>query len=132
MTGRANLCPCDSGQAFISCCGKFHSGHSIPDTAEQLMRARYSAYVNCNADYLLETLHPEKHSAKLFNELKESFKDIVWSGLQIIELTDGGIGDNTGVVSFQAFYETPEGKFKMVEKSFFSKVSGQWYYKEAL
>lgn len=132
MTGHANLCPCNSGQAFISCCGKYHSGHSIPETAEQLMRSRYSAYVNCNADYLLETLHPEKHTTSILSELKESFKGIVWSGLQILELTDGEVKDKTGIVSFQAFYETAEGKFKMVEKSFFTKVAGQWFYKEAL
>jgi len=132
MTSHTNLCPCNSGQTFINCCGQFHSGQSIPETAEQLMRSRYTAYVNCNADYLLETLHPEKHTPSITEELKESFKGIVWSGLQIHELSDGGVDDETGTVSFHAFYESSEGKFRMDEKSFFSKISGRWYYKEAL
>ena len=132
MASKINLCPCNSGQAFVSCCGIYHSGHSIPETAEQLMRSRYTAYVNCNADYLLETLHPEKHTPEILSELKNSFKDITWSGLQIVELIDGGLKDETGVVSFQAFYESPSGKFRMDEKSLFTKISGRWYYREAM
>ena len=96
------------------------------------MRSRYTAYVNCNANYLIDTLHPEKQTANLLEELKSSFKGILWTGLIINEMADGGVNDDTGTVNFSAFYETAEGKFRMDENSFFVKISGKWYYKEAM
>ena len=38
-------CPCSSGQTYNDCCAPFHRHESLPQTAEQLMRSRYSAYV---------------------------------------------------------------------------------------
>ena len=132
MSSVNNQCPCGTGQPFQMCCGKYHSGESTPETAEQLMRSRYTAYVNSNADYLVDTLHPEKITPTLFNELINSFKGIIWSGLQINELKAGGKNDDKGTVNFSAFYETAEGKFRMDEVSQFVKIAGKWYYKEAL
>jgi len=39
------MCPCGSQKTYESCCGNFHSGLALPETAEELMRSRYSAYV---------------------------------------------------------------------------------------
>ncbi|MET0725475.1 MAG: YchJ family metal-binding protein, partial [Leifsonia sp.] len=50
-------CPCLSGEAYGSCCGRFHAGAVAP-TAVQLMRSRYSAFVVGDAAYLLDTWHP--------------------------------------------------------------------------
>lgn len=38
-------CPCQSGHHYADCCGKFHLKQAFPETAEQLMRSRYTAYV---------------------------------------------------------------------------------------
>lgn len=132
MSSINNQCPCSSGLIHPNCCGQFHSGGLTPETAEQLMRSRYTAYVNNNSDYLVDTLHPEKVTPTLFNELLNSFKGIVWSGLEIKETTGGGKNDDKGTVSFSAFYETAEGKFRMDENSLFVKIADKWYYKEAL
>ena len=131
MSSINNRCPCESGKAHLSCCGQYHSGQLIPETAEQLMRSRYTAYVNCNADYLVDTIHPEKITPTLFNELINSFKGIIWCGLQINEVSGAGKNDDKGTVSFSAFYETAEGKFRMDEKSLFVKIADKWYYKQA-
>lgn len=39
-------CPCGSGNGYMKCCGKIHSDEKIyaNSTAEQVVRARYSAY----------------------------------------------------------------------------------------
>lgn len=132
MASSLNLCPCGSGQSYQNCCGQYHSGIAVPETAEQLMRSRYTAYVNSNSSYLIDTLHPEKHTGNLGNELRESFKGIIWTGLQINELSDGGVDDEVGTVSFSAFYETSDGAFRMDENSLFTRVGGQWFYKESL
>lgn len=125
-------CPCGSGQILVRCCGQFHSGELSPNTAEELMRSRYTAYVQNNTDYLVDTLHPEKLTPALFDELLNSFKGVIWSGLQIKETTGGGKDDDKGTVMFSAFYETAEGKFRMDENSLFVKIADKWYYKEAL
>lgn len=49
-------CPCDGG-AFASCCGPFLDGSAVPQTAEQLMRSRYSAYTRGLEAYLRATWH---------------------------------------------------------------------------
>ena len=50
-------CPCGS-KVFASCCWPYHSGAKVADTPEKLMRARYSAYVTMDEDYLRATWHP--------------------------------------------------------------------------
>ena len=37
-------CLCGSGIDYQHCCGFYHSGEKIPETAEALMRSRYTAY----------------------------------------------------------------------------------------
>ena len=38
-------CPCGSGRTFGECCEPVLKGARIPATAEELMRARFSAHV---------------------------------------------------------------------------------------
>ena len=48
-------CPCTSKKPYDRCCGPYHSGGKVPETAEQLMRSRFSAYALGKADYLRTT-----------------------------------------------------------------------------
>ena len=54
-----SLCPCKSRLPYAGCCQPFHHGKAKPETAEQLMRSRYSAYFFRLVDYLVETTHPD-------------------------------------------------------------------------
>lgn len=54
-----SLCPCGTGDEYEKCCEKFIEGKAKPDTAEQLMRSRFSAYVKQEWKYILDTTHPE-------------------------------------------------------------------------
>ena len=45
-------CPCGSNRPREQCCGPFLDGLRDPDTAEQLMRARYTAYTRAAMDFL--------------------------------------------------------------------------------
>ncbi|MDP6109524.1 MAG: YchJ family metal-binding protein, partial [Rhodospirillales bacterium] len=51
-------CPCKSGLAYDDCCGPYIAGKAAP-TAEALMRSRYTAHVEDNHAYLIETVAPE-------------------------------------------------------------------------
>ncbi|EDK14660.1 hypothetical protein CGSHiR3021_09145 [Haemophilus influenzae 22.4-21] len=50
-------CPCQSGHHYADCCGKFHLRQAFPETAEQLMRSRYTAYVLKIFPILLQQLY---------------------------------------------------------------------------
>ncbi len=52
-------CPCGSGKGFDLCCEPYLAGKALPETAEALMRSRYSAYVRQLIPYLKETLWPK-------------------------------------------------------------------------
>ena len=56
-------CPCGSSLVYGSCCGPLHWATTRAETAEQLMRSRYTAFVLGDVDYLIAThLDPEAPS----------------------------------------------------------------------
>ena len=77
-------CSCGSGQSFEKCCGRFIDGGQIPETAEQLMRSRYSAFVAENEDYLLATWHPATRPSRV-----QFTSNQRWLGLDIRQCEAG-------------------------------------------
>jgi SEC-C motif-containing protein len=71
-------CPC-GGPALASCCGPFLDG-AIPQSAEALMRSRYTAYVQKNEAYLLSTWHK---STRPTESVIDPDEKIQWLGLEI-------------------------------------------------
>ncbi|PRC56851.1 hypothetical protein C6A85_36520, partial [Mycobacterium sp. ITM-2017-0098] len=68
-------------------------------TAEQLMRSRYSAFAVGDADYLWRTWHPRTRP-----DTVEIDPGVVWTGLQVVGCVDGSPGDEHGEVEFRASY----------------------------
>jgi len=67
-------CPCGSGHAYSACCGRFIDQGLLPQTAEQLMRSRYTAFTQANEPYLLATWHETTRPGSLDFEPGESVK----------------------------------------------------------
>ncbi|MBG6213658.1 SEC-C motif-containing protein [Cryobacterium sp. CAN_C3] len=99
MSTPEQRCPCLSGDTYSVCCGRFHSGATVPLTAERLMRSRYSAYACGNAQYLLNTWHPLTKPVSL--DLDAA---ITWRWLDIVRTVGGGLFDREGVVEFIAHF----------------------------
>jgi SEC-C motif domain protein len=115
------ICPCGGG-IYNQCCGIYHHGQ-FPETAEILMRSRYTAFVLEKADYLLATWHPSTHPAHL--DLNETPRP-KWLGLNIKQHT---ILDNEHAeVEFIARYSLSGRAFKLHEISQFKYENGRWYY----
>ena len=72
-------CPCGS-PSFDSCCGPYIEGAAVPDTAERLMRSRYSAYTLQNELYLLATWHP---STRPQEQIIDPAEKLQWLGLEV-------------------------------------------------
>lgn len=125
-------CPCGSGETYDYCCGPYHEGRALPETALQLMRSRYSAFVLKLADYLLDTAHPDKRRPQLKNEITAGFEDIEWLGLEIISKSLGEKSDKIGKVEFKAYYLSGGREYVQHELSRFKKHSGRWYYLDGI
>ncbi|MEQ1877474.1 MAG: YchJ family protein [Bdellovibrionia bacterium] len=123
------MCPCGSNLSFESCCGPLLSGASRPETAEKLMRSRYTAFTRGDVAYIKKTLAPEMHGD--FDEagVLEWAGGSKWKGLNIISTEAGQTGDSKGVVRFVATYETGGVMYEHNEVSQFRKDStGQWLF----
>src|SRR6266567_383380 len=94
-------CPCGRPADFEHCCGPFLAG-APPPTAEALMRARYSAYVRGDVDFIVRS-----HRAAPGEEVDRAAVDAwsreaEWLGLEVLATEAGGEADETGVVEFVA------------------------------
>ncbi len=121
------LCPCGSKKAEQYCCGMYLSGKKKPETAEKLMRSRYTAFYRGDIDYLVATLHPDKRDSSDRQELTKSVDNTQWLGLTIINTQKGKKNDATGIVEFEAIYQVDEPG-QLHERSRFVKTGDQWFY----
>lgn len=121
-----DTCPCESGQAYQDCCGKFIEANQQAETAEQLMRSRYTAYVLQREDYLLRTWHASTRPLKL------NMDKVQWLGLQLQRTQAGKVLDREGIVEFVARYKRQGRAERLHETSRFVREEGQWFYVDAL
>lgn len=96
----------------------------MPDTAEKLMRSRYSAFFLKLEDYLMQTWHPRTRPATL--ELDDDNTD--WQKLEILKRHAGTTVDTRGKVEFKAYYRVPDGAGCLHEISNFVRENGVWFY----
>ena len=122
-THNPKLCPCESGLVYVGCCGELHSGRVLAHSALQLMRSRYSAFALGNADYLIESWHPDTRPASLV--IDESQR---WIGLKIKTVSLGGTDEDEGSVEFVARYKVQGKAYRLHENGRFPRLSGRWYY----
>jgi SEC-C motif domain protein len=120
-------CACGSNQNFEVCCKPFIHGKKHPETAEQLMRSRYTAYTMNRLDYIQKTMT----GPALDTFLSESDKpptNPVWIGLEICDCRQGEKGDLSGTVRFKATYLCNGEIHCLHEKSEFLKINEKWAY----
>ncbi|SBS79166.1 conserved hypothetical protein [uncultured Mycobacterium sp.] len=117
-----DACPCGSGEPLGRCCLPLHRGESQAATAEQLMRARYSAYAVGDLDYIWRTWHPRTRPTALTPD------GLTWTGLHIVDTVDGRPEDQTGEVEFRAHYRDGRRTGTLHERSRFGVRARRWFY----
>lgn len=123
-----NQCHCGSKKPFNECCEPFLSGNKIPETPEELMRSRYSAYVLSNFDYIQNTMHGKPLSN--FDQAAAALqaKETTWLGLTIIKAPKIQPSSQTGFVEFMARYCYKNTRYVLHEISEFHRENGRWFY----
>jgi len=111
---KLETCPCGSNKPFSSCCQPIIANDSA-NTAEQLMRSRYSAFVLGDGEYLLKTWHPDTCP----NDFK--LGQSRWLGLTIHH------ADNDTVTFTAAFHAGNKGML-LKETSRFICIENHWRY----
>ena len=83
------------------------------------MRSRYSAFVRRDEPYLLRTWHPRTRPAQVGSDAGTR-----WTGLEILETTDGTAFHTAGTVTFRASFKGGA----LHERSRFERSEGAWVY----
>jgi len=121
-------CVCGNSSPTEQCCGRFIHGGGHANTAEELMRSRYAAYVLGAIDYIVQTNNPHRDEPFDAEAAAEWSGTAQWEGLKIIDTEAGGLNDELGFVEFVASYGQQGRSYALKERSRFQKFDGRWFY----
>ena len=123
-----NDCPCGSGLDYANCCEPIIKGTKQAETAEQLMRSRYSAYSKAEIDHIINSTAIDQRKNIDKKSTKKWAERSIWNGLEIIKKEKGGPDDVKGKVEFIAYYTEKNIRKKYHELSTFRKARGKWFF----
>lgn len=149
------LCPCQISPklafltvpiAYSDCCQPYHDSllnnnsdkadGIKAESAERLMRTRYSAFVLVKPEYIVKTTLPAQQALFDINAIEKWARETNWAGLEIVEHMPK-IGKRHARVEFKAFYTQSKGQLDGEqaahhELSSFVKVANKegerWYF----
>lgn len=117
------MCICGNNKNFKECCEPIITKQKQPQSAEELMRSRYSAYVQADGEYLVYSAVKENQYQEDIALIEEFSNSVQWLKLDILE-----VKPNT--VEFKAYYRDINGIQVLHEKSNFVQEEGIWKYKD--
>lgn len=120
-------CPCGSAKPYADCCEPVIRGERTAATAEELMRARYSAYAKAEVDFLRSSLHPDHRADFDEQSSRQWAEQSEWQGLEVIGSEAGGTEDMEGTVEFVALFSQKGVPQRHHERATFRKAEGSWY-----
>ena len=126
MSENIQNCPCGSGSPFNTCCEPIIKGERESETAEELMRARYSGFVTGAIDFIVASTHSRTRNEIDHEFIREWSETSTWHGLEILETK--AIDDDKASVSFEARYSQGGKDQNHREKSLFEREEGQWRF----
>ena len=123
-------CPCGTGTKYKRCCRPIHGGRPA-DEPQQLMRARYTAYVMGLAEFIIETTDPtgaqwESDRDNWLDDIRTFSRTTRFQGLKI--LSTEMRSPTEGFVSFRATLEQEGSDASFAERSRFVAGPRGWLY----
>jgi SEC-C motif-containing protein len=125
-------CPCGSDKTYKDCCQPLIDGSIKAETAEALMRARYSAYVKTEVEFLYNTISPSQQKDFNRQDATDWSRGAEWEGLEILETENGGPDDETGTVEFVARFRQGGKEVRHHELATFEKIDGSWTFMDGV
>ena len=122
----SEACPCGVGE-YIHCCQPLHRGERCAETAEQLMRSRYSAFAKHEIDYIERTTALGQQTALDMSAIAAWSKANQWLKLEIVNCNEK-LDKTHAFVEFKAHYHDGKNTEIHHELSHFVKHEGQWYF----
>jgi len=100
-----------------------HRGETEATSAEQLMRARFSAFAVRDEPFLLRSWDPSTRPRRIaFDPLQH------WVRLDIVATTAGRLFDSEGTVEFLAHHRREDRAGVLRERSRFVREGRRWVY----
>ena len=151
MSISLQTCPCQinplssdisSLLLYKECCQPYHdrlydSEDNKAETAERLMRSRYSAFVLVKPEYIVKTTLPAQQDFLDIKAIESWAKETDWAGLEIVAHTPK-LGKRHAQVEFKAYFNISDNKDDDLqahhELSAFVKVTDKinndasWYF----
>ena len=160
MSISAQTCPCQINPSsddisaplpYKDCCQPYHDGICNKeaneendnadgikaDTAERLMRTRYSAFVLVKPEYIVKTTLPVQQKLLDIKAIESWAKETDWAGLEIVAHTPK-LGKRHAQVEFKAYFNVSDNEDDGLqahhELSAFVKVTdkanndARWYF----
>lgn len=121
-------CPCGKGESIETCCGPYIDGTKRAETAEALMRSRYTAFATGNVDYIIQTHDPERRGDIDETSTADWSKNSEWLGFELVSAEAGGENDNAGVIEFVARYKVKGVTINHRERAVFRKHGDRWVF----
>lgn len=125
MTSSQN-CPCGQGQ-YAACCQPLHLKQQVAQTAEQLMRSRYSAFALQQIDYILQTTALGQQSALDRAAIADWSQSNQWLKLDVVQ-HQPKLDKTHALVEFKAHYHDGKQVHIHHEISHFVLHQQQWYF----
>jgi SEC-C motif-containing protein len=121
-------CPCGSGKAFATCCGPILSGARTAATAEELMRARFTAHALKDFGFVHRTYRPTSRQPYVADPDAPTTE---WTRL-VIHGHAPGKSPDVATVEFSAYGMEDGAEHVLHEKAEFVRENGQWIYTRPL
>lgn len=143
------ICPCQINPVsdaigapllYQDCCQPYHDGllnkeadGIKAETAERLMRSRYSAFVLVKPNYIVKSTLPAQQKLLDIQAIENWAKETDWAGLEIVTHMPK-LGKRHAQVEFKAYFKTNENLQAHHELSAFVKVTdkadndARWYF----
>lgn len=119
MKSKNEACPC-GGKTYAGCCAPCIEEGVPAQTAEQLMRSRYTAYTLGHDAYLHATWHAGTRPSGAISEAGTK-----WLGLEVRRHEKNG---GEAIVEFVARYKIGGRAHRLHEVSRFVREEGKWFY----
>ena len=125
-------CPCGSKLSIEECCDRYIRSGKKPETAEQLMRARYTAHTLADIGFIVRSHHPASRSDIDEPSTAKWARESEWLGLEILNVEGGQSEDKQAKIEFIARYrDSSSTRHDHAEIAIFEKHNNDWYFKDA-